>query len=610
MRTIKTPTSSVSCVTCIVLGLALLDVRATSAQEGVCDTRNLALDTMMVGLTENRLGFHVGEGANGDLNQDGDIDDGFFYMGDPHTGEVSVSNIELSVLDPFFHDHWLLFSVRERDEGRDLNGDGDVAGDDVLHILDLESGEITNTALAIDAAVDAPGEFVKASGPWIAFNVREDAQDQDLNGDGDEDDFVLHTHDLNAGETTNVGVAVYRYDASSLQLSGDWLAFAVPESGENQGFQGNLHVRNLRTQETRNLGLPVNPFDVHASEERLVFTVSEFDQARDLNGDGDLEDHSLYAYEFGSGELQSIAGAIAPEAVVYGDHRVVFSVLEAELQQDLDGDGKIDARVLLVHDFRTEETDNSGIACTDNPGVLCLHAVGISGDWLVLSQQGVVRTLNLASGRTHLVHESVRAIQIAGDWIGFYASEWGRREGREGWFFEDYNGDGDTEDSVMHVHHLPSGVTTNLKVAVECDPLGCWYWLAGNALVFCASERSEGRDLNEDGDRFDFHVLHVVPDLTERCTTPRFRRADSNNDGKVDIADAVNTLSALFLGQTPLDCADAGDSNDDGRLNITDPIVTLSALFLGQGPIPLPGVTECGIDPTDDDLGCVEYRCN
>jgi hypothetical protein len=55
---------------------------------------------------------------------------------------------------------------------------------------------------------------------------------------------------------------------------------------------------------------------------------------------------------------------------------------------------------------------------------------------------------------------------------------------------------------------------------------------------------------------------------------------------------------------------DACDSNDDGDVDISDAIATLGVLFLGGGVIPLPGTTDCGVDPTVDQVGCDAYdRC-
>ena len=66
-------------------------------------------------------------------------------------------------------------------------------------------------------------------------------------------------------------------------------------------------------------------------------------------------------------------------------------------------------------------------------------------------------------------------------------------------------------------------------------------------------------------------------------------------------------LGHLFLGGAPPGCPDSGDSNDDGRLDLTDAIVLLSYLYLGGSPPPPPGPSECGPDPTVDALGrCAE----
>ena len=66
----------------------------------------------------------------------------------------------------------------------------------------------------------------------------------------------------------------------------------------------------------------------------------------------------------------------------------------------------------------------------------------------------------------------------------------------------------------------------------------------------------------------------------------------------------------VFSGGTAPTCQDAADANDNGFVDVSDAINTLSVLFLGQGEIPLPGMNDCGVDPTDDELDCEEYeRC-
>jgi hypothetical protein len=92
--------------------------------------------------------------------------------------------------------------------------------------------------------------------------------------------------------------------------------------------------------------------------------------------------------------------------------------------------------------------------------------------------------------------------------------------------------------------------------------------------------------------------------LTPGFECPRFIRGDSNQDGRVDLADAIRTLDFLFQdGQ--VDCHDAADADDGGSINITDPIYTLLFLFSAGAPPPAPGPVECGRDETTDRLECL-----
>ena len=49
-----------------------------------------------------------------------------------------------------------------------------------------------------------------------------------------------------------------------------------------------------------------------------------------------------------------------------------------------------------------------------------------------------------------------------------------------------------------------------------------------------------------------------------------------------------------------------GDANDDGALDISDPVTALGYLFLGGAPPPAQS-SDCGHDPTEDDLSCTQY---
>lgn len=104
----------------------------------------------------------------------------------------------------------------------------------------------------------------------------------------------------------------------------------------------------------------------------------------------------------------------------------------------------------------------------------------------------------------------------------------------------------------------------------------------------------------------------TVREITIPCGS-QFVRGDANQDGKVNVADAVAVAFGLFgPNQTPplmAKCWDSGDANDDGRLNVADCVFILQWLFVTGGSLPEPSGS-CGYDPTDDEFErCEEFAC-
>src|SRR5206468_1841399 len=99
-----------------------------------------------------------------------------------------------------------------------------------------------------------------------------------------------------------------------------------------------------------------------------------------------------------------------------------------------------------------------------------------------------------------------------GDWVAFLVPEQGH----------DLNGDGDTDDSVLHVANVGTLQVYNLGLAVDsglaADDSRPPVVIEGNTLAVLVSEAGQGgKDLNGDGDSED-DVLEVV-DLTTRKVT-------------------------------------------------------------------------------------------
>ncbi|MGB2698349.1 MAG: RHS repeat-associated core domain-containing protein [Candidatus Zixiibacteriota bacterium] len=91
-----------------------------------------------------------------------------------------------------------------------------------------------------------------------------------------------------------------------------------------------------------------------------------------------------------------------------------------------------------------------------------------------------------------------------------------------------------------------------------------------------------------------------------------FIRGDANNDGVTTVADVVWLINYLFRNGPVPPCMDAGDANDNGEANITDAVYLVNYLFRNGPPPPPPGrdfPEDCGIDPTEDVLGCLISQC-
>lgn len=87
-------------------------------------------------------------------------------------------------------------------------------------------------------------------------------------------------------------------------------------------------------------------------------------------------------------------------------------------------------------------------------------------------------------------------------------------------------------------------------------------------------------------------------------------RGDCDANGVYNpLADATFLLNFGFVGGAAPTCDDACDANDDGVLNpLADALHILNHGFVG-GPPPSSPFPDCGLDLTNDDLGCATHAC-
>lgn len=305
-------------------------------------------------LSAGRVAYRLREGSVGwTLNADFDLDDSVLQVLDVASG--ITTNTGLGCSNGFLADgDYLACSVAESQQEQDLNGDGDEL-DEVPHAVHLPTLTLTNTGLAASMI------FGGLRGRLLTLDVSEIQQGQDLNGDGDTTDSVLHVLNLVSGSGTSVG------QATSLVVPGDRLVgFLVREgyqgtpdlNGDGDTSDDVWHAYDAALGTTVNLGVAAYHFDLAyglAGEDFLVVSAREpASGGQDFNGDGDSNDQALFLLRVGEA-LQNLGVAVfltgTTQYLAHSDRRVLFSVSESNQGvQDLNGDGDTTDAVVHVLD--------------------------------------------------------------------------------------------------------------------------------------------------------------------------------------------------------------------------------------------------------------------
>ena len=394
-----------------------------------------------------------------------------------------------------------------------------------------------------DTAV-ASGFLLGGDVHWIV-GVGEKAEGrQDLNADGDTDDVVLHVLDSERELLTNLGIAAAGLPlapAPSARPATDvvpppasrvyrqWCLLYAGEAAQGADLNGDgdlvdnvLFVFDTATRTLTNLELATTGFGDQGlwfHEDQMLFSVDESAQDSDLDGSGSFDTTVGFRYDLARNRLfQLTSGGPYSGAEVF-DGQIAFGVQETNSTGDLDADGDLTSVVFHVFDFGPSRLLSSGTAI---------------------------------SGRA--------PVRVADRWL------FARLEQQDDW-----NGDGDVVDSVLHVFDPVTGVTTNLGVAEGLRPFRA---INGETVTVGVSEFTQGEDLNGDGDLFDTVAHHYQPttnDLTSTGLAPR------DASGVIPLPDSTALLVSELDQSADLD----GNGVEQGKVLHELDLVTVLATNLG-----------------------------
>ncbi len=514
---------------CVVVcsGVGWAQTPSRSSRGASISVQNVLLNTAKdVAAAGDSFYFRVFELYEGvDLSGDGEVrQDDVVHVFDGLTGQVTNLGLvtEYSVVTD---GNRAVILVNENDVGLDLTGDGDQL-DLVPHVC--ESGSIT--VLGSMPARQPPS----GSGNWpvpviagslVVIAVCEDDKGADLNGDGDMTDVVPSVYDLDTQQVTNLGFAITEttFNGSFLLSDGDLVSVTAyePDQGADMNGDGDLVDRVLMvydhsTQQVTNLGLTLSfpsAFSVEGGFVHLV--VGEPEQGMtDLNGDGDVTDDVLHSFEASTGTVTNVGLALSFSATRLRPAlgRLLFGVSEEEhFGVDLNGDGDATDAVLHHRDAVTGTVSNLGLATGGSVGADAPLLSPDLGCFLVSETRqgtdlnGDLDTLDRVLHIFDPATDEVRNLEIAlfrfpflqGNLITANVSENDQAA-------TDLNGDGDTDDEILHVYDAGTDRLHDLQIPYVAQlPLVTDVFVA-----FLVREDFVVMDLNGDGDQLD-RALHV-----------------------------------------------------------------------------------------------------
>ena len=438
------------------------------------------------------MALSVSESSQGltDLNGDGDTVDNVLFVYDALTGATIAPAV--AMISAEVRGATVFHQIGEKQNVlQDLNGDGDL-DDFVMFAFHVETQTSTSSRLSVNRNVATVQNAFALSPDEIVLLVSEPGEGVDLNGDGDVFDRVLHHWNLAAGKISNLGLDV----SGAVVIDGSVAFFRVDESpgldlnGDGDFVDSVLHLFKPATGLVANLRLACSRDPVARDGLVAIFVSERFQGMQDLNGDGDVADVVLSVGHVPSATVISLGLAVG-EAQQFGPHGfTVFAPI---------------AKVGADHvAFQVDEAAQGG--------------ADLNGDGDASDQ--VLFLYSHSAGATENMGLPAFEYELDDDLLAFEVLESAHGA-------TDLNENGAVQDLVVFTHGFRSGTTENLGLAKTSGPIIVHqaFQVRNGRTAFQVSEPDQGVDLNGDGDVSD-PVLHVF-DVRSGLTNTAFAASEA-----------------------------------------------------------------------------------
>jgi len=249
------------------------------------------------------------------------------------------------------------------DLASDVTDDLDL-DDIVLATLDPESGSIQTLCPTAEVALAGrAAAFLRPEWSGEATGCP-GGSNGDWNGDGDNDDLVVHLVEDGA-PPANLGVA-----AVEIALAEAWVAVLIDERTQGEDWNGDGDQRDrvpaiqARAGASANgwisLGLAADSIQLVGSQLGFLAREGGAGAGEDFNGDGDTLDRVPFVYDATVGLAGGLLDlAVQAEEFVLGDELLALRTREAADGREHNGDGDLADDVLQVFDLATHVLRNT-----------------------------------------------------------------------------------------------------------------------------------------------------------------------------------------------------------------------------------------------------------